>query len=115
MIRMDWRKIKQYSKKFPCPPPWTVTDFSSTPPPSIFFTYVSNPPALSPVSFYEKQLQLPKDIEKKTEKPLNNIIHVRNQLRKWYYPAASENAEDRRRGERRKISVNPRRENKKHW
>ena len=54
------------------------------------------------LSFYEKQLQLLKDIEKKTEKPLNNIIHVHNQLRKRYYPAASENAEDRRRKMRKK-------------
>lgn len=45
------------------------------------------------LSFYEKQLEILKGVEKKTEKPLNNIIHVHNQLRKRYYPAASENAE----------------------
>ena len=33
---------------------------------------------------------------------MNNIIHVQHQLRKQYYPAASENAKDRRRKRRKK-------------
>ena len=57
------------------------------------------------LSFYEKQLEILKDIENKTEKPLNNIIHVHNQLRKRCYPAASENAVDRRRKKRKQETL----------
>ena len=63
------------------------------------------------LSVYEKQLEILKDIEKKTEKPLNNIIHVHNQLRKRYYPAASENAEDRRR--KRRVKENKQKSKKR--
>ena len=48
------------------------------------------------LSLFRVQHLLIKDIEKKTEKPLNNIIHVHNQLRKRYHSAASKNVEDRR-------------------
>lgn len=40
--------------------------------------------------------------KKKTEKSLNNIMHLHNQLRKRYYPTVSDNAEDRRRTRRKK-------------
>ena len=52
-------------------------------------------------------------LRKKTENPLNNIIHVHNQLRKQYYPAASENAEDRHSKRRKK--ENKRKSKKKFW
>ena len=52
------------------------------------------------LSLSRVQNLLIKDIEKKTWKPLINIIHVHNQLRKHYYPTASENAKDSHRKRR---------------
>ena len=49
--------------------------------------------------FYTGKLLELENIEKKTEKPFN-IIHVNNQLRKRYYPAACANAEEKRRKRR---------------
>ena len=59
------------------------------------------------LSFYTGKLQELENIEKKTEKPLNNIIHVHNQLRKKYHPAACANAEERRRKRRVKENKTP--------
>ena len=63
------------------------------------------------LSFYTWKLQELENIEKKTEKPLNNIIHVQNQLRKRYHPAACVNAEERRR--KRRVKENKRKSNKR--
>jgi hypothetical protein len=58
------------------------------------------------LSYYEKKIKELGDILHKTGKPLNNLIHVYNQLKKRYHPAACVSAEERRR--KRRVKENKR-------